>query len=119
MSTIVVHAGDYKGNGTYMFSVMTMPWMPGDGFGFGKKYMPNDIESVETASEEAVKRLGGTVGWGIAGAALLGPLGLLAGLLVGGRGKDVTFVVKFKDGKKIMATTDSQTYTKIAASNFA
>lgn len=78
----------------------------------------SDLESVDLATEDSVKRVGGTVGWGAAGAIALGPVGLLAGLLLGGRGKDVTFVAKFKDGRKILATTDSKTYTKIAAAVF-
>jgi hypothetical protein len=57
-------------------------------------------------------------GWGIVGAVLLGPVGLLAGLLAGGRGKDVTFVGVHKDGRKFFATTDSKTYTKISAALF-
>jgi len=57
--------------------------------------------------------VGGTAGWGIAGGALLGPVGLLAGLLLGGRGKNITFVCRFNDGRKILATTDEQTFAKI------
>lgn len=76
------------------------------------------LESVETASEESVKKIGGTVGWGIAGGAFLGPVGLLAGLLLGGKKKKTTFVAKFKDGRKLLATTDAKTYTKIQAAVF-
>jgi hypothetical protein len=75
----------------------------------------SQLAEVEPASEDNVKRLGGTIGWGAAGAVLLGPVGLLAGLLAGGRGKDVTFVAKFKDGRRLLATTDSKTFTKIRA----
>src|SRR3546814_10870207 len=50
------------------------------------------IADLEPASEESVKRIGGTLGWGAAGALVLGPVGLLAGLLAGGRGTEVTFV---------------------------
>ena len=77
-----------------------------------------DVEEVSIATEENVKRVGGTVGWGLAGAAILGPVGLLAGLLLGGKGKDVTFIIKFKDGRKMLATTDSKTFTKLAAMAF-
>lgn len=76
------------------------------------------IETVEIATEENVKKLGGTVGWGIAGAVLLGPVGLLAGLLVGGRKKEVTFVARFKDGRKLLGTTDSKTFTTLQAACF-
>ena len=90
-----------------------------DGF-LGKSHTitRSEVEEVSLATEENVKRLGGTVGWGVAGAALLGPIGLLAGLLLGGKGKDVTFILKLKDGRKMLATTDSKTFTKIAAMAF-
>ena len=76
------------------------------------------LESIEKATEESVKRLGGSVGWGAAGAVLLGPVGLLAGLLAGGRGMDVTFVARFKDGRKLLGTTDSKTFVKLQAAVF-
>ena len=78
----------------------------------------SEIEELETASEENVKRIGGTVGWGVAGAALLGPVGLLAGLLLGGKGKEVVIVCKLKDGRKFLAVVDSGTYQKIQAAMF-
>lgn len=81
-------------------------------------YQQSRIEALEVASEDSVKRVGGTAGWGIAGAALLGPVGLLAGLLVGGRGKDVTFIVKFDDGKKALCTASSKLYAKMQSAMF-
>jgi len=77
-----------------------------------------NIEALEVASEESVKRFGGTVGWGLAGGLLLGPLGLAAGLLTGGQGKDVTFVCKLKDGRKFLATAPSKTFTALQAASF-
>lgn len=74
-----------------------------------------DIEVIEPATEEAVKRIGGTVGWGVAGAVILGPVGLLAGLICGGEGTDTTFVCKLSDGRKFMATAPSKTYTLLQA----
>lgn len=115
MAKIKVHAGDFsKINAQYTLGSFLLnepdKWTP-------TTYGANDIEELTQASEESVKRLGGTAGWGVAGAVLLGPVGLLAGLLAGGRGKDVTFIAKFKDGKKL-ATTDSKTFTKMQASLF-
>lgn len=78
----------------------------------------SQVEQLELATEDSVKRLGGTVGWGAIGGALLGPVGLLAGLLVGGRKKETTFICVFKDGRKFMATTPSKVYTAILASRF-
>ena len=118
MASIQVHAGDFgKGKGSSMFGVITFPWKPGDGFA-GETVLIDQLASAELASEDAVKRVGGTVGWGVAGAVLLGPVGLLAGLLAGGRGKDVTFIGIHKDGRKFLATTDSKTFTKISAALF-
>lgn len=118
MGKIKVHAGDFEkiGNNSFSFGVFTLftkehPFM-------GETILSSELESIDTASEENVKKIGGTVGWGVVGGALLGPVGLLAGLLVGGKKKEVTFVAKFKDGRKLLATTDNKTYTKIQASTF-
>jgi hypothetical protein len=72
-----------------------------------------ELEFLALASEESVKKLGGTVGWGAAGGLLLGPVGLLAGLLLGGKKTKVTFIAKFKDGRKLIATTDPKTWVEI------
>ena len=77
-----------------------------------------EIAQVDIATEENVKKLGGTLGWGLVGGALLGPVGLLAGLLMGGRAKNVVFVVRFKDGRKLLASADSKTFTAIQAAAF-
>ena len=119
MSKIKVIAGDFlEGNGELrMFGMLNFrttehPWA-------GETIPISNLETVEIANEESIKKVGGTVGWGAAGAVLLGPVGLLAGLLLGGKGKEVTFIAKFKDGRKMMATTDSKTYTKLQAATFS
>jgi hypothetical protein len=117
MATIKVHAGDFlKGEGQLSFGSLTLKtkehsWV-------GEAIPLSALETVEVASEESVKKVGGTVGWGAAGAVILGPVGLLAGLLLGGRKKEVTFVAKFKDGRKLMATTDNKSFTKLKAAVF-
>lgn len=120
VSTITIHAGDFpEGKASFGFNVITFPWQPGDGFSMGQTLsLTGQIESVEIATEESVKRVGGTVGWGVVGATLLGPVGMLAGLLLGGKGKEITFVAVLKDGKKMLATADSKTFTKLQALAF-
>lgn len=124
MSKIQIHAGDFnkgKGDISIMFGMcsITPPYGVGDGWTATRHTIgAGDIEEVAPASEENVKRIGGTVGWGAVGALALGPLGLLAGLVLGGKGKDVTFVLKLKDGRKMLATTDNKTYTKLIALSF-
>ncbi|MDR1063028.1 MAG: hypothetical protein LBL48_03725 [Azoarcus sp.] len=117
MAKVTVHAGDFlKGEGQFNFGSLTLktvahPWM-------GETILTTQLETVEVASEESVKKIGGTIGWGAAGALILGPVGLLAGLLLGGKKKEITFVARFKDGRKLLATTDSATYTKLQAAVF-
>lgn len=118
MAKIKIHAGDFpKGTANAHFGGIAFPWKAGDGW-TGEGISFKEIAHLETASEESVKKLGGTVGWGVVGATLLGPVGLLAGLLAGGRKNEVTFVCEFKDGRKMLATTDSKTFTKMQAAIF-
>jgi hypothetical protein len=118
MGKIKLHAGDWgSGSGDFKFGVFSLPkpklsWNPME------SVKASELETVEMATEESVKKIGGTVGWGVAGAALLGPVGLLAGLIGGGRKKEVTFVAKFEDGRKLLGTTDNKTYIKIQAAIF-
>lgn len=117
MAKVTVHAGDFlKGDSQFSFGSLVLRT---EAHSFVGEAIPiTQLDSVEAASEESVKKIGGTVGWGAAGALVLGPVGLLAGLLLGGRKKEVTFVAKFKDGRKLLATTDNGTYTKLQAAVF-
>lgn len=117
MAKVQVHAGDWpKGSGRFTFGSIALPKKGGWG-GFEGVPLSN-LVSIEAATEENVKKLGGTVGWGVVGATLLGPVGLLAGLIMGGRGKDVTFIAAFKDGRKLLATTDNKTFVTMKAAVF-
>lgn len=119
MATLEIHAGDFpKGKCTTNGAVITFPWQWGDGIVGQSLVLLGQVESVGVATEEEVKRTGGTIGWGLVGGVALGPVGLLAGLLLGGKGKDVTFIMQMKDGKKMLATTDAKTFTKIQAQAF-
>ncbi|MBX3589061.1 MAG: hypothetical protein KF796_20720 [Ramlibacter sp.] len=118
MAKLTVHAGDFgKGEGSVGFGVMLMPptkwWHQ-----WGDKIALSSVAEVELASEDSVKRLGGSVGWGAAGALALGPVGLLAGLLLGGNGKECTFVCRLHDGRGFLATVDSKSYTQIQAATW-
>ena len=83
-----------------------------------KDFAMSSVASVEVASEESVKRVGGAVGWGLAGAAMFGPAGFIVGGMLGGQGKDVTFVGTLTDGKRFMATAKSAVYSKFMAATF-
>lgn len=77
-----------------------------------------DIENVNTLSQENAKSLMGAAGWGLLGDAVLGPVGLLAGLVAGAQTTKVTFVCTFKDGRKFLGQTDSDTYNKFVAATW-
>ena len=72
---------------------------------------------IERLDEDSKKRFLGMAGWGLVGAYALGPLGAIGGMMFGGNKKQVTFLVEFRDGCKIMARTDSKTYVRIMGYN--
>ena len=115
--TVEVHAGDFvKGKDGQFVGQCFLMKVPGK---WRREKIPiAEVGDIEVATEDSVKKLGGAVGWGIAGGVLLGPVGLLAGLLAGGRQKTVTFVCRLQDGRKFMGTTDSKTWKAILAARF-
>lgn len=117
MAKIKVHAGDFPEQKAQV-SFGSMNLISKNAKWLGENIPFTEIKEVDEASDENVKRIGGTVGWGAAGGVLLGPVGLLAGLLAGGRGKDVTFVCRLKNGRRLLGTTDNKTFTKMRAAIF-
>lgn len=115
MSFVRIHAGDW-GEDTLAgvrknFAGRAQIIIPRGTFGPEDRYwLDEDVQSVEIITEENKKRVLRTAIWGAAGQILLGPVGLLAGLLIGGKGKDVLFACVFKDGKKILATANHKAF---------
>jgi hypothetical protein len=72
---------------------------------------------IEIATETSVKKIGGTIGWGIAGGAAFGPIGLLAGLISGGRNQEITFVASFSDGNKVLATANKKEFVALKSAS--
>lgn len=114
-----IHAGDF-GDGEGTFSSLSNSFtLPVKGKIFqSQRLAASSLSSVEVATEENVKKLGGTLGWGLVGGAVLGPVGLLAGLIAGGRGKKIVFAARFADGKKLLGSADSQVFTAIKSAAF-
>lgn len=81
------------------------------------KISVSKLEIMESATEEIVTNKGSAIRWGLAGALVLGPVGLIAGLLLCGKEKQVTFYAKFRSGRRLLATTDSDTFLKISAAS--
>jgi hypothetical protein len=80
--------------------------------------LKGNIESLEVMTEEKKKKIAGTVGAGAIGGLLLGPLGVIGGMLIGGKKKEVTFVCVLKDGKKFLGVTENKTFQKLLAWSF-
>lgn len=117
--TITIHAGDYEeGKALLKGDKIVLPAKKGPGLLIKDTVYLTQLKEIAIATDESVKRIGGTVGWAAAGAIALGPVGLLAGLLLGGKKKEITFVARFEDDKKILATTDAKTYKMLAAAAF-
>lgn len=88
--------------------------------------LATSIKIVEVQTEEKLKKLSGSAGWGFAGAiigGLAGPLGALAGLaggvLAGGNKTEICFSCELTDGQKFIAITDVKTYQKILGYSFS
>lgn len=82
-------------------------------WGWGKSkclLIKDHIISVEVLTEESKTSIMGKAGWGALGAIALGPLGLLAGVLGGGRSKEICVACELDDGRKIIATASASEY---------
>lgn len=89
----------------------------------GEKYYTTDVNNNELPSgivyttivaEDSRKKIGSTVGRAVIGAALLGPVGLLAGA-TGKNSRTTTFLVQTNDGqtRNIIVYTDSPAFNTL------
>jgi hypothetical protein len=77
------------------------------------------LKSIEQLTVEKIKNLSGTAAWGIAGAALLGPLGAIGGMLIGGNKTEVSFLCVTQDEKQFIGATDPKVYQKLVAASLS
>ena len=82
--------------------------------------LSGNIHTIEIQTEEKLKKLAGTAGWGFVGGVIGGLInpagalvGILAGALTGGNKTEVCFVCELIDGRKFLAVADAKTYQKI------
>ena len=122
-----VLAGDFKTNSAngasadFRFGMFSFP-DPEVGFAWLPKlvhYKMSDVDELDEVSEENKVKVLGAAGWGTVGALALGPVGLLAGLVLGGRGKKVVFAVKFNDGKRALVEVNQKVWKKIAVERWS
>ncbi|MDH5160336.1 hypothetical protein P9D39_03710 [Heyndrickxia oleronia] len=87
--------------------------------GFTKKFPLNKdtVSSYELITEEHRKSAVSGVSRGLVGGALLGPVGLLAGLSAKNKGTH-TLAIEFKDGKKSLIEINEKLYKTLIKSLF-
>lgn len=111
MAKIEVLSGDFlQGTGEYRHGTFRLKTVFNSA---GVDVKASAFKSLEIASESPVANRD-ALGYGLAGAMLLGPVGALAGYLIAGTENAVTFIGTFKDGRQLMAATDSATYKDIS-----
>ncbi|MHA3980713.1 hypothetical protein ACW9UR_23870 [Halovulum sp. GXIMD14794] len=109
-----VIAGDFATKGDHQYANGIFH-LKSDGKFFRENIPESDIEVIEETSEEQIRTAGGSIGWGIAGAVVAGPLGAVAAGLIGGKKDAVTFICKFKDGRKFIGVIPRRDFEKIMA----
>jgi hypothetical protein len=82
---------------------------------FDQISMQGDLKSVQLQTEESIKKLPEMAAWGLAGSLIMGPLGLLAGVMLGGNKKQVCALCELHDGRKFLATMDAKVYQELLA----
>jgi len=67
-----------------------------------------EVASADIVTQANEASIAGKLGWGGAGGLLLGPVGLLAGLLAGGNRNMSLMAVTFADGRKVLLAGKSK-----------
>src|SRR5450631_4033455 len=99
-------AGDWPANSAValkknFFGTITSVMIQKSAFSFD--YIPlTDIRSAEVVTVDNHMSIGRKIGWGIAGALVLGPVGAAIGGVAGGNMKEQVVAVVFKDGRKAL-----------------
>lgn len=108
-----VIAGDFATHGTCNRDGFQM--IP-PGRVFKREFIPKrQIESLEIATQDRVKNLREAAAFGLLGGVVLGPIGAVAGVLLGGNNKEVVFVCHLRDGRKFLAQADAKDFREIIA----
>ena len=110
-----VMAGHWTKDSQVCVGDLKLIFYKGNDVAGGEHVNVSQLSTVELATEETVQKLGSTVGLGLVGSVLLGPVGLIAGVLMA-RKKEATFIFTLKDGRTAMLTGDSRAYTQMQAS---
>ena len=85
-----------------------------EGFFKSRKVVLNDhLIAVEHITEENKYSILGKAGWGTLGAIALGPVGLLAGLVLGGNSKELCCACKLDTGEEFLVSCEVEECQKL------
>jgi len=104
-----VIAGDYEG---YIVVKGVNGCVLGKGFSQQIQLTKENVESYEIITEDIRKSAASGVSRGIVGGAILGPVGLLAGLSAKNKGT-YQIAIQFKDGKKSLLEVKDKVYKQL------
>lgn len=81
-------------------------------------YQMSDIRSAEVVTADNHMSVGRKIGWGVAGAVVLGPLGAAIGAVAGGNMKEQVAAIVFKDGRRALIRGNLKHLEPILAAGF-
>lgn len=109
-------AGDFRTDMKHQFVGNVLMLHEVGGWGFSaKKYPVQRIAAIEEVNSDTDRKVGGTLGWGVAGALVAGPLGAVAAGYFGGKKNDVTFICQLDDGKQFVGVMKKSLFSSLAA----
>jgi hypothetical protein len=80
---------------------------------FNRIDLSKKLSRIEIVTEENKKSIISATGWGILGGVTFGPLGALAGLVLGGRRKEHYVACYLDDGRKFLAIVDNEALVRL------
>ena len=113
MAGIILRAGDF-GQGSEVTFTADALYLPNPTAPDGRERVSvGDIAEIDDVADDNSGRLKSALNMSLTGAALLGPVGLAAGVLAVRKSKDVMFLVRLKDNRHFVAFTDARTYSDL------
>lgn len=110
----MVIAGDYLGKGVSNIGGAVQIFLDRKNYVLLDKF---GIDSYDVITEETSKSAASGIARGAVGAALLGPVGLLAGVSAKNKGV-YTIAIRFKDGKNSLIEVDDKVYKNFVRAMF-
>lgn len=109
-------AGDFRTDAKHQFVVDKLLLHEKGGWGLKRtKYLVSSIVGLQEVSEDKERAVGGTLGWGVAGALVAGPLGAVAAGYLGGKKDEVTFICRLADGKEFVGVMKRKLFINLSA----